>query len=239
MATYLELCQSVRAQAGISGDGPSSVANQTGIMQDVVRWVAEAYAEIQTKYENWNYLHSAYTAELQGGQFCIDPSQLIGEKGTEGIRQITTDSFRVRESTDTPWKVLKYVPWSVWQISPEILKDDKRAVPEFYTEQPNGKLLFYPYQDAATDPLDNIDYPIKFQGYGRPHVMKNNSDIPIFHEQYAELIKLLALMRYAEYYNAMEVYQTADATFRQQIKKMEYSELPRDNLYTPPFVAFA
>ena len=238
---YLSLCQAVRAQAGISGEGPSSVSNQRGVYADVVRWVDESYAEIQTMYENWNFLHNTYTFTLQGGQSSYDPSQLTGNGGTMGIRTPTKDTFIIDKQSpelNAANKRLKYVPWSLWQIDNTVL-DGKIARPEYYTEDPNGVFHFYPYEEEDTNDLTRIDHVIEFQGYSRPHVMKENLDEPIFNEQYHELIKLGALKRYAEYYNSQEIMQNVHMTYQQQIKKMEFSELPRENLTSPAFVSFA
>jgi len=235
MVTFLSLCQDVRSQAGISGMGPVNVENQVGIMADVVRWVKEAYAEIQSMYENWNYLHNIYTFTLQGGHEAYDPSLLVGSKGNLGVRTLTRDTFIVSAPLATTGKKrLKWIPWSVWQISPEIL-EGKVGKPEFYTEDPSGSLHFYPSEEAQLDPNDNIDWAISFQGYARPDIMNVSTDIPVIPEQYIETVKLKALTRYAEYYNSPEVMQSASAEFARQIKRMEYSELPRDNLITIPF----
>lgn len=238
--TYLQLCQAVRAQAGISGEGPTSVENQLGVYADIVRWVAEAYAEIQTMYENWNFLHNTYQFELQGGQDQYNPSQLVSDKGAMGVRTPTKDTFIVDKASDIPIneKRLGYIPWSVWQIDNSVL-DGKVGRPKVYTEDPAGIYHFYPSEEAQPNPLDNINHIIEFQGYSRPHVMTKNGDTPILDEQYHELIKLKALLRYAEYYNSMEIYQTATASINEQLKALKYSELPRENLATARLVRFA
>jgi len=239
MSTFLELANDVRAQSGISGEGPTSVRNQIGIQADIVRWVKEAYADIQTKKENWNFLHSAYQFTLQGGQNLYNPAQLVGSNGAIGVRTATLDTFRIYDAVKQEWSILKYVPWSVWQIDREILKDTERGIPRKYTVDPSNNYQFFPYEISNVNPVDNIDHLVKFYGFSRPDVMTDNGDKPIFHEQYHELIKLQALMRYGEYYNAQEVYQSARFMFEVQFEAMLYSEMPRDYLVTPPFVPFA
>ena len=48
--TFLELCKRLRAEAGLSGSGPSTVINQTGHYGNVVRWVQQAYSLILKLY---------------------------------------------------------------------------------------------------------------------------------------------------------------------------------------------
>ena len=89
MATYLEICKSVRAQAGIAGDGPTDVTGQTGINADIVRWVDESYNDIQTAHENWNFLFSRVELELQTGFSEFDMS-------AKNLRVIAYDTFLIQ-----------------------------------------------------------------------------------------------------------------------------------------------
>lgn len=223
MATFLKLCKDVRAQAGLSGDGPSSTENQNGIYADVVRWVAESYNEIQTLYENWNFLYSYESFTLQETQ------QTFPALATYSIRQIAKDSLLLQFQLGDKER-LKYVPWSIFKNSTEFLSSDI-GKPDRYTEMPDGNLMFYPTPDA--------DYTIYFEGFSRPDVMVASGAEPVFASQYHDLIKLLALMKYGEYYNSSEVYKSAERNYNKMIKKMEFSELPKDNIILKPLVRFA
>lgn len=223
MATFISLCKAVRAQASISGDGPTSVTAQTGIYADVVRWVEESYNEIQTLHENWNFLYAAVSFTLQSGQ------QTFPALATDNIRQIAKDSF-LRQFQLGDKERLTYVPWHKFKNGYKYLSSDT-GKPEVVTELPNGDLYFYPIPDE--------DYTIHYEGYSRPDVMDDSLDEPIFAAQYHDLIKLLALMKYGEYYNSQEVYKSAQANYNLLLPKMKFSELPRDNLVTPPLVKFA
>jgi len=209
-------------------------------MSDVVRWTTEAYNKIQTMHENWNFLHNQFTFELQAGLSTYNPSLIVGSNNGVGVRTPTKDTFIIQQTNTNKEKTrLRYVPWSVWQIDEKRLNVDEVRQPTMYTEDPSGVYHFYPSEQAQINPLDNINHTITFQGYARPHVMTVNNDIPAIPEQYQELIKMEALIRYAEFYNSPEVYKSAALMFQEGIKKMEYSELPRENLRTPTLVHFA
>jgi len=222
MSTFLEICQDVRAQSGISGDGPTNVTGQTGIYADVVRWVEEAYNYVQTLHENWNFLYESQQITLQA---TFDEYDIT----TLRVRQIAKDSY-LRQFQLGDKIRLKYVPFAEWRLNDRFL-ESVTGKPEFVTELPTGELRFWPIADD--------DYEIIFEAFSRPDIMTAGTDEPIFAAQYHDLIKLDALRRYGEYYNSQEVYKSADATFRQLIMKMQFSELPRDNLVTPTFVPFA
>lgn len=53
---FLSLCRQLRQETGSSGNGPSSVSNQTGASARLVSWIQSAWREIQTErrwFFNW------------------------------------------------------------------------------------------------------------------------------------------------------------------------------------------
>ena len=72
MATYqlnfLQLCQKLRQEAGISGSGPLTTVNQTGELYRVVDWVQQSYNDIQEKHDDWNFLRFTFNLPLTIGQ---------------------------------------------------------------------------------------------------------------------------------------------------------------------------
>lgn len=220
MSSFLQICKDVRAQAGLSGDGPSNVVGQTGIYSDVVRWVEEAYNEIQSLHENWNFLFKEGSFILQAG-FSTYP---IAE--TEELRLLVKGSLTIQYNLGFK-KRLRYIPYTTWRNSAKYL-EEQEGQPTEYTELPSGDIKFYPSSPT-------LDYQINYEGYSRPHVMVDSVDTPLFASQWHEMIKLKALIRYSEFYNSPEIYESATRTFSTQIKDMEFSQLPRDSYRTVPF----
>jgi hypothetical protein len=56
MATFLQICQDLRREAGGSGSGPVTVVGQTGDMADIVAWCQKAYNRIQTARRSWRWM---------------------------------------------------------------------------------------------------------------------------------------------------------------------------------------
>ena len=54
--TYLDLCQQLVEDAGISGTF-TSVAGQSGEFKRVVDWIARATTEVEGLWFNWDFLH--------------------------------------------------------------------------------------------------------------------------------------------------------------------------------------
>ena len=219
MATYLEICKDVRAQAGIAGTGPASVTGQTGIHADIVRWVAESYNDIQTAHENWDFLFARKEFELQAGFDEYDLDAL-------GLRVIAYDTFLIQFEADAKER-LKFVPYSIFKIDTRFLETET-GEPEFVTERPDNTLEFWKVADR--------DYTIYLEGFAVPDIMTESADTPVFHSQYDELIKAGALMRYADFYNVPNIMNRAEKTYTRLMKQLEYSKLPKYNIITRPLV---
>ena len=219
MSTRLELCQSVCSQSGIANSNAitSTTSGNTNIYADVIRWVDEAYNEIQTRHEKWNFLHSEFNFTLTNTNNEYTPT-------TENIRKFDEDNFKIELSNgNIVW--LSFVPYSYWRSSP-MFDQTTSGTPQYVTILPNGNLRFYPTADD--------DYTIYGNGYTRPDTFSADDDVPVFPEQYHHLILYKALSKYASYYNSPEMYQDSNAQYMMEIKRMERSELPYEQLSTLP-----
>lgn len=65
---YLQLCQRVHLECGLSGSGPQAVTNQTGVNAKIVSWVAQAWNELQMRRPDWKWLWAQDTLALVPGQ---------------------------------------------------------------------------------------------------------------------------------------------------------------------------
>lgn len=221
--TYLEICQAVRAQAGIAGSGPSNVTGQTGIEADIVRWVDEAYNEIQSLYENWNFMWVQESFTLPAG-IAVYPVM-----STFNLRKVSDDVITAKVGTNS-FTRMRNIPWAYWKNSNKYLSTAV-GITSYLTEDPSGTYRFSPIPSESTE--------ISIEGFTVPDVMSVSTDVPVFPTQYHDTIKTLALLKYSEYYNAPEIYKTAKLTYDTLLDKMKYSELPRNNLVTPNLVPFA
>lgn len=53
---FLQLCQRLRQETGISDSGPSNVTSQTGDMKRLVDWVQDSWMRIQTLHRDWQFM---------------------------------------------------------------------------------------------------------------------------------------------------------------------------------------
>ena len=67
MSTFLELVNDLRRECSVAGTGLSSVVDQTGESQRLVRWINQAHEEIQGKYFDWRFLRGISTFDTVAG----------------------------------------------------------------------------------------------------------------------------------------------------------------------------
>lgn len=76
--TYLQLCQQTQKACGITGNPVASVTGQTGMLANLVRWVADADVAIQRVATNWDFLYKTdfSVATVQGSSEYTKPTTL-------------------------------------------------------------------------------------------------------------------------------------------------------------------
>ena len=94
MRTYLELCQKMIRDLGLS-ISISSVTNQTGMQQKITDWIADADEAIQTKWTDWDFLlaqHSVNT--ISGVRAYSAPSDLGAYDFDSFYLNYTSDDYQ-------------------------------------------------------------------------------------------------------------------------------------------------
>ena len=79
MSTYLQLCEYLRQETTDSGTGPSAVTGQTGELARFVKWIADAWTELQQDREDWRWMRKSFTvptvASTEG--YAYDATSLV------------------------------------------------------------------------------------------------------------------------------------------------------------------
>ena len=92
--TFLDLCQRLAAECGVSGSGPSSVLTQTGESARLVNWIASRWVTIQRKHPDWHFLlvSPGVSFATVAGQVYYTPTQTGVASGVVG--QWKRNTFR-------------------------------------------------------------------------------------------------------------------------------------------------
>ena len=208
--TFLELCQTVRQEVGISGTGPSTVVNQEGQLKVIVDFVAEADFQIQSIWHDWNFLWSQYSSTLSVGVRA--PAV---QKPTD-FANWDTRSFFLNYTSDnsTHLDPLDYTQWR----SELRQRTAINATPNFVVVQPDDNLIVDPPPDAT--------YTITADYWRVPTRMTANTDLSPIPVQYHRIIVARAKTMWGEREEAPEILVASSAEYADLLDKLESQSLP-------------
>ena len=218
-STYLELCRQVRQEAAISGEGPSSVTGQKGQLAVVVKWVKQAWIDVQKERPDWNFLWAQLSFDTVAATDEYSPQYLgVAPKRIEDSVRIYN---KIAGSDDSSF--LERVEWVDFKEDYLVGKQESGR-PRYFTTKPNGSVQFYPSPDDI--------YVIEMDIYRAPQVLVDGTDIPLIPYEFEDAIVQRALVLWGAYTDAPEVYRSAKAIYETLITQMNESQLPELRLGT-------
>lgn len=217
MSTFLELCQDMAREAGISG-GVASVEGQVGEAQRVVAWVARAYKYLQNLHNNWKFMRRDVEFAASPGTFRYTPAAAGVE---EFGRWCFVDQWRayITEagySDEQPVLCMDYDAFRRTYMYSSSREQVGR--PQIVTVAPDQSLIFWPNPD--------MNYTIVGEQYRSPARLVDNEDEPIFAAQYHDAIMYRALMYYGEFEGDATVIATAQSEAERELSALEGFYLP-------------
>lgn len=212
--TFLELCQALSREAGLPGSGPSAVTGQTGEHGRLVAWIRDAWTEIQTKRENWNFLRGRDEFDTVASTNAYLPQS----SGNDVVLQDSFVSCYLASAGLSDEKRLAPVHWDDFNGRYNI-GDVDEGRPTMFTINPAGQYVLYPTPDAV--------YTIGFDFTSLPVELTNSTDTPAIPERHHMTIVYLALTYYAEYEDDMSLYQVAQQQFNRRINRLEREYMPQ------------
>ena len=203
---YLALCQTTRQRAGISGTGPAAVTGQSGELGRVVDWVRQAWLDLQAARTDWGPLWRQLSQAATAGQASVAAPSDLGHVLPERFR---FDGAALR--------------WYHWRDFPAHEVED--GTPVAITQRPDGVLMLWPTpQNAGT---------LTGEYYAVPQSLAANDDTPWLPEHLQDGIIYQAMVYYAAYEDAPEIYQDAAAKVNQYKQRMANELLPSPSLGGP------
>lgn len=212
VTTFLDLCQQLVEDAGISGTF-TSVAGQTGEFKRVVDWVVRATTEIEGVWFDWDFLHNFHTFNTVIG---------VSDYPAPSNHNLWDD------------KTAK-IPAEEFQLLFEMWTRRKR---DFASPVAGDPFEFTVLPDKA---IRLFDTPVRIQTiaieyWQVPTVLVNNADVPSMPKQFRDIIVAKALQFYANYESADEVKTQAIEIFTVRMRQLESHSAPsrqaRDSINT-------
>ena len=223
MSTYLELCQDLVREVGISGTGPSAVTGQIGELRRVVMWIADAYTEIQQRTD-WRWLRRSFTLQTVEDQETYAFSEVTDVDAIAVISRFGKWRF---EDYDDPPKIYltsSGVAGQTWMIATswESYKQiygigvQNSGQPLYITANPQDKMVI--------GPAPNGIYTLTGEFYRSAQILAADGDIPEMPTQFHKLIVYRAMEKYGIYEAAQEVVVRASKEGRRMLRQLENNQ---------------
>lgn len=216
---YLELCQRVRQDSGVSGEGPAAINGQSGILARIVVWVKNAHNQIQLKNTDWRFLWAFGEGRTIVGHREYRPADF----GVAQFRTIKSFFCDKDELIQRDWD------WYLREVKAKGDTDDT-GVPQYFIVKPDEKILLYPTPTA--EHTVNVDY------YKRPVQLVNGTDNPVIPEEFHEAIVCRALMYYAHHEEDTYLFQTKLVEYNEWVNLLSQSQQPQITFEQKPQIRF-
>jgi len=213
--TFLQLCQRLRAEAGISGSGPSTVIGQTGELGRIVSWILSAYEEIQNLHSTWRFLQTDFSFSTTDTVQNYTKSDL----SLTDLGSWKTDDVRIYSAV-TDETYLTYFPWN--KFKELYLYGSQRT----QTERPT--IFSIKYDDSISLwAIPDDTYTVNGEYFKTAQTMTVDADEPLIPSAYQLAIVWKGLMLYGAYNSVPDAYSHGQNEFRGILRKLEFSQLDR------------
>lgn len=232
---YLALCRQAVQDCDVSGSGttPTTVVSQTGQLKLIVDWVKNAYIEIQNKHTDWRWMRRQFTFNTvnndgiyeYGDCTDVDASAVI----TRFDRWWADDyefpfTIYAQAAGVAAERDLQYLPWSYFkrmyrrgtQVS---------GPPAHVSVDDANRLVLGPKPDGI--------YVVSGEFQRSAQILAADADIPEMPTQFHMLIVYRAMMKYAGFESAPEVYDTGNAQATMMIRQLEANQKPMPRMAPP------
>jgi len=223
---FLQLSQRLRQEAGLSGSGPITTIDQTGISKQVIDWINTAYIDVLSQHTNWLFMQDNFSFETIASQ----RKYSITETGVTDLGQwiVNNGSFRIY-LTSAGVSTEQYLCPMLWNDYRQcyLFGSTRTAegLPSYFSIRPDQSLDFYLVPDAI--------YTVVGEYFKAPTELVANLDEPIFPSQFHLMIVWRALMLYAAFDAANEKYIHGKNEYKKLLLRLEIDQLPQMTFGAP------
>jgi hypothetical protein len=214
--TFLQICQRLRQEAGVSGTGPTSVLNQTGEMKRIVDWVNTAWEDIQLSRTNWNWMRADFSFDTTLDDYDYTAAEAGIATRFSMWDSDTIKSFRTSVGVSNEFELgeLLYSRYrSIYLVGPQ-----PSGTPICFSVAPDKKLLLGPKPDGV--------FTVSGQYWKTPQVLAVDDDEPEMPAEFHMLIVWKALEMYGYYEAASECVGRGQKYGNRYMNRLELNQLP-------------
>jgi hypothetical protein len=207
MSTFLELAQNTARECGIAQGStyPTTVTGQTGILNKIVNWVNDSWAELQMRPVEWRWMRVGFTLDTSAA----DDTYAFGD-ATDILTSATIARFtrwRVNDPDD-PAKCyltsegvgveywMTYIPWNSFKTLYKIGTQN---------DGPPLHITIDPQNNIVVGPQPNDTYTISGDFERGIQDLTADGDIPDCPAQFHKVIMYEAMIKYGQDQSAPEL----------------------------------
>lgn len=195
MATFLSLVQDTERESGTMPSLLSTTVGQTGRHQRFVKWVQQAWEELQSEREDWRWMRASFSGSVIAGTVTYDPGALgITRFGSWVHETLQGNDFTLWVTADgqSTEGYLRFVPWEDFRRLYMVgAHTTTTGTPTIITVTPDDDLRIWPIPDAACT--------MRGEYMKSPQSLSADADIPELPTQFHHAIRLRALLKMATF----------------------------------------
>jgi hypothetical protein len=210
---FLQLVNRLCVESG-SDTTLSTVASQSGEAGRMVGWIASAWEDLQLSRPDWYWMQYEFTLPLVASVRSYSPT----DAGvTTRFSSWNTDSLRIYRTDKSDETVLPFIPYSDFRsmyLTGQIIETQ----PIVFTVDPRLNLLMGPMPDGV--------YTVTGEYFKSVQTLALDADTPELPSQFHMAIVYRALMLYARYEAAGEIYNDAALNYTRFLRRIQLNQLP-------------
>lgn len=231
MSTYLQLCTYLRSETTDAGTGPTAVTGNTGELARMVKWVADAWTELQQDREDWLWMRKSFTVDTVASDGAYEYTDC-----TDTVSAAAISRFARWYTGPEDWKCYLtstgvsgeyFLPWLEWE--------DFKRLYRFGTQTngPPAHVSMDPTQAFVLGPKPDAIYTISGDYQTGPQVMTADGDEPEMPARFHALIVYEAMSKYGGTRVAPEAMLRAVSEGGRLRFALELDQLPRMSYGAP------
>ena len=214
MSTFLQLCQRVRQECGVAGDGPSTVLNQVGVLKKIVDRTARAWVDIQSSRPYWKFMRNQTTFLTVVGQRTYN---VVTDLGISTLDKFDRQNTYLYLTSTEDEKMLEWVPYDKFRTQYRTYPSER---PTVITEGPGRNLQFNTTPDEI--------YTVTYDYWMTPELLAANTDVPSIPEHFQDVIVWRAVMMFAGNEGATDLFAYAKQMYTPMLMQLvlDQGDLP-------------
>ena len=211
--TFLELVRFAMKRAGVREDLPTTLVGATGIVDDFIDWVNDAWEELQIDREDPPWWFRTLMDQTLAVTTSTDEYSMPA--GLETIDWRTVTVYTVAKQDETP---VEYIPYNNWRTRFDTITG-QAGRPQFITLKPDNSLAMFPVPDQ--------NYTLRFDGVLDLEELTADADVPSgLPAMYHKLLAWDAVRKFAEHHEDGTMLAKAQGRHKRYFKRVLARQLP-------------